>query len=127
MEVSQIDRTCHGPFRHARGSPLAGFTVPIVLLLLRDGRHHGYALRDEIEAEGLVDDVDFGNLYRALRRMEEVGLVISCWENSAEGPGRRVYTITPEGERYLAETAEGLRRHHAAVERFFRRYEQGRR
>ena len=112
----------HG-FRHGWGSPAAGFTVPAVLLLLRGGERHGYALRDELEASGLIPDVDFGNLYRALRRMEAAGLVDSRWEVGGEGPGRRVYTLTADGERYLVRAAETLRGVRAALDRFFHRYE----
>ncbi len=111
----------HG-FRHGWGSPFAGFTVPAVLLLLRTGERHGYALRDELEASGLIPDVDFGNLYRALRRMEMAGLVDSRWEVGGEGPGRRVYTLTADGERYLRQAADALREVRATLDRFFARY-----
>ena len=111
----------HG-FRHGWGSPFAGFTVPAVLLLLRAGERHGYALRDELEGSGLIADVDFGNLYRALRRMEVAGLVDSRWEVGGEGPGRRVYTLTAAGERYLQQAADTLREVRASLDRFFSRY-----
>lgn len=109
-------------FRHGWGSPFAGFTVPCALLLLRQGERHGYALRDELEAEGLIADVDFGNLYRALRRMEAAGLVTSRWEVGGDGPGRRVYSITARGEGYLDEAAATLRTVEASLQRFFQRY-----
>jgi len=117
-------RPGHGPgFRHGWGSPVAGFTVPSVLLLLRGGERHGYALRDELESCGLIPDVDFGNLYRALRRMEAAGLVDSRWEVGGEGPGKRVYTLTADGEAYLRRAAEALRGVRATLDRFFDRFE----
>jgi len=103
--------------------PISGLTVPYALvLLLRGGETHGYALRDELEAKGLLADVDFGNLYRTLRRMEEAGLVSSRWEIEQAGPGRRIYAIAPDGERYLASATESLRRAREGLDRFFGLY-----
>lgn len=100
--------------------PAAGLMVPCVLvLLLRCGELHGYALRDELEGRGLLSDVDFGNLYRTLRRMEDAGLVTSRWEVEAAGPGRRVYALAPAGERHLAAGAEALQQLRERLDRFF--------
>jgi poly-beta-hydroxybutyrate-responsive repressor len=62
----------------------------------------------------LDHDVDVGNLYRALRRMEHDGLVTSLWNTHDPGPNKRVYEITPAGEQLLqhwAETLESRLRH----------------
>lgn len=116
----------HGPagHRHRRGpgaeTPLAGFTAPYALALLaRRGEMHGYALRDDLEGSGLLPYVDFGNLYRTLRRMEEAGLVASRWELEQAGPGRRLYTVTPAGSEFLGRTAAGLRAVRAGLDVFF--------
>jgi PadR family transcriptional regulator PadR len=106
------------------GTPLAGLTVPAVLLLLRDRDRHGYLLRDALEATGLIADVDFGNLYRTLRRLEMAGLVASRWEQEGDGPGRRVYTLTPDGRAYLDQAASALAGMRTALTRFFELYEQ---
>jgi PadR family transcriptional regulator, regulatory protein PadR len=44
-----------------------------------------------------------GTLYRALGRLEAMGLLESCWEDPAipareNRPGRRLYTLTSAGE-----------------------------
>lgn len=109
-----------GPDDQGHLSPLAGFTVPYVLLLLRsNGEMHGYALREELESRGLLTEVDCGNLYRTLRRMEESGLVTSRWEMDASGPGRRRYAITAVGVAALATAETALRRARAGLDLFF--------
>jgi PadR family transcriptional regulator PadR len=119
----------HG-MRHHRhmgprgGPPLAGLTVPALLLLLRDREMHGYALRDELESAGLVADVDFGNLYRTLRRLEAAGLVTSRWEQAGEGSGRRLYALTEDGRIYLDRAAEALSAWQSVLTRFLERYRQ---
>jgi len=41
--------------------------------------------------------VDVGNVYRALRALEEEGLVVSEWQAGLPGPAKRTYTLTEEG------------------------------
>ena len=75
-------------------------------LLLRDGTRefHGYEL-----AKTLGDAADsrlltaYGTLYRALGRLEQMGLMTSRWEDPAvpareNRPGRRLYILTALGE-----------------------------
>jgi PadR family transcriptional regulator PadR len=70
---------------------------------------HGFglaqAMRDQTESRSLTAH---GTLYKALGRLEEFGLLTSCWEDAAsavEGrPRRRLYTLTGEGAR-VAERA----------------------
>jgi len=40
-------------------------------------------------------------IYRELRRLEETGMVRSHWIEQSDKPNKRVYSITPEGEREL--------------------------
>lgn len=111
------------PDDQAHLSPLAGFTVPYVLVLLQGGGEmHGYALRDELSRRGLLAEVDCGNLYRTLRRMEESGLVSSRWELDTAGPGRRRYSITAVGVAALATAESALRRAREGLDLFFELY-----
>jgi PadR family transcriptional regulator PadR len=71
---------------------------------------HGFAL-----AKALADGDDrkrltaYGTLYRALGRLEEMGVLTSRWEKPQEAdegrPLRRLYRLTDLGERALAESA----------------------
>jgi len=78
---------------------------------------HGYEM-----AKTLGDAADtrlltaYGTLYRALGRLEKMGLVQSHWEDPAvpareNRPGRRLYTLTALGEA----AAEEARRAQKAV------------
>jgi poly-beta-hydroxybutyrate-responsive repressor len=64
---------------------------------------------EDLNRRQLLDhDVDVGNLYRALRRMEHEGLVTSTWNTHDRGPNKRVYEITAAGEAFLQHWAEML-------------------
>jgi DNA-binding PadR family transcriptional regulator len=62
-------------------------------------------------------------LYRALREMEEIGLVTSEWHSESLGPQRRVYKITPDGEVYLADWIADLRRTRQEIDSLLLAYE----
>jgi PadR family transcriptional regulator PadR len=91
------------------GRPIRGFLEPCLLLVLQRGKSHGYELKDELGPFGM-GNVNPSLVYRALRDMEEDGLVRSEWDTeSAAGPARRVYELTREGRERLSEWAEELR------------------
>ena len=81
---------------------------------------HGYEL-----AKQLADDTErrlltaYGTLYRALGRLEAMGMLESRWEDPEipareNRPGRRLYTLTAAGEAAAREvsaaTRQGTRR-----------------
>ena len=70
-----------------------------LLLLLGREATHGYALRRRLEANGLVTDP--AAMYRLLRRLEGDGQVESFWGEAVAGPRRRLYRLTPKGQRDL--------------------------
>ena len=77
------------------------FGEPALLALLADGPTHGYELLERLP-EVLGDErVDVGNVYRALRGLEEEGLVVSEWRADLPGPTKRTYTLTADGARVL--------------------------
>jgi PadR family transcriptional regulator PadR len=73
-----------------------------LLLLLGESPRHGYDLGEALVALGLHIR-DSGRVYRALRRMEQDGLVVSWWEEAVRGPARRVYRLTDDGGEQLEE------------------------
>lgn len=94
----------------------------VVLLLLRDGPTHGYDLADQL-AEFGGSDVDYGNLYRLLRVLEEEGIVSSDWQDDEPGRAKRTYHITSEGRSLLDGWARGLRSVHDRIGAFLERFE----
>ena len=78
------------------------FGEPALLLLLARRPTHGYELIEQLPALLGEDRVDVGNLYRALRSLEEEGLVTSEWSDDLPGPTKRTYTLTDDGHELLA-------------------------
>ena len=76
--------------------------IPTLLILLREGPQHGYALLKELEETlpraGAMPDVS--SVYRTLGDLEQDGAVVSHWQ-AGDGGGRRVYELTPLGEEML--------------------------
>lgn len=73
-----------------------------VLLSLAAGERHGYGIIRDAEARGETSVPDVGTLYRALRRMEDQGLIGSAERREAPDAGderRHYYRITPLGLR----------------------------
>jgi DNA-binding PadR family transcriptional regulator len=96
----------------------AGSLVPLELAICTAAadlrRHginefHGYLIAREIKEH--ADNrllTAYGTLYRALGRLEAMGLVASRWEDAMVAaeenrPRRRFYALTPAGEDAVAE------------------------
>jgi PadR family transcriptional regulator, regulatory protein PadR len=99
------------------------FLRPCLLLLLREDRAHGYDLLERLRPLGFLRD-DPGRLYRALRALEDEGLVHSAWEASEAGPDRRIYELTRAGTEELHAQAGALAATVDTLERFLSRYEE---
>ena len=84
------------------------FGEPALLLLLSRGPTHGYELLERLPELLGEDRVDVGNIYRALRALEEEGLVESKWQADLPGPAKRTYTLTDDGRAALAAWLESL-------------------
>jgi PadR family transcriptional regulator PadR len=103
--------------RHGRAYPctcamgnLSRFVEPIVLLLLKKkGHSYGYDLAGALQEHALTDaKIERAALYRTLRQLERNGNVVSEWDVETGGPARRIYKLTPRGERHLDEWATVL-------------------
>ena len=75
---------------------------PALLLLLSRGPTHGYELLERLPPLIGEERVDVGNVYRALRGLEDEGLVVSEWQAELPGPAKRTYTLTDDGRTVLA-------------------------
>jgi PadR family transcriptional regulator len=74
----------------------------LLATLHRTGPAHGYALIAALrDRSGGAFDLPEGTVYPALHRLERDGLVTSGWDTGA-ARRRRVYALTPAGERALA-------------------------
>jgi PadR family transcriptional regulator PadR len=102
---------------------------PVLLLLLHRGAGHGYTFLEQLEEFGL-GHIDPSIVYRVLRDMEDRGWVTSTWdEETSQGPPRRVYQITAQGDEMLALWAQDLedarRRIDYLLETYRRHMEEG--
>ena len=104
------------PLGMDRERPIARF-LPLrpvefdVLLSLAAGERHGYGIIQDAEARGLTTVPDVGTLYRALRRMQDQGLIAASERRRAPDVGderRNYYRVTPLGLRVARAEAQRL-------------------
>ncbi len=84
----------------------------LVLSMLSAGERHGYGIRQDIleHTRGSLE-LEAGNLYRTIRRLEQDDLVDESARRPVAGDDerRRYYRLTPFGRRVLAAELERLR------------------
>ena len=86
-----------------------------VLALLRDGERYAFELvRTLGEADSLVTSE--GTLYPLLARLRRDDAVETTWRESASGPPRRYYSLTPGGRDALERFGAEWRRFRDAVD-----------
>lgn len=98
------------------------FLQACLLLFLREGPAHGYALLERLDELGRPSDR--GVVYRTLRLLERDDLVASAWEPSAAGPSRRSYRLTPRGEKMLSAWASAVEDCSQLLDDFLVRYRE---
>jgi PadR family transcriptional regulator, regulatory protein PadR len=80
-----------------RAEALKGHLDLLLLAVMEDGAHHGYAVIEELRRRtGDALDLPEGTVYPALHRLERAGLLRSRWEEVG-GRRRRVYELTSQG------------------------------
>ena len=109
-----------------RGRRGLRFLEPALLSLLRERQTHGYELIAKLPALLGTDRVDVGNVYRALRSLEERGLVTSEWRDDLPGPAKRSYAITADGRAAVARWADWLREARTRIDVLLDQLEGGR-
>jgi PadR family transcriptional regulator, regulatory protein PadR len=101
------------------------FLEVCLLLLLYDEIGYGYGLIEQLVTFGFSpEDLNVSTLYRTLRKMEGEGLVTSLWEESDQGPKRRVYEITSEGKQNLDQWIKVLKMRKCRIENLIVHYDK---
>lgn len=86
---------------NAKSQMRKGMLEYCVLLLLRKEPSYATNIISRLkEAELIVVE---GTLYPLLTRLKNDGLLSYDWRESTQGPPRKYYTLTLEGEHFLAE------------------------
>ena len=100
-----------------KGAFLERFIQPSVLMFLAKEELHGFSILKKLEKSKVADysDVDPTGLYRTLKRMEGVGLLVSKWDTESGAQPRRMYQITQEGRHCLAFWERTLKEYAATI------------
>lgn len=95
------------------GANLPRFVQPALLAIVAKGPCHGYSILRELAVSGLFEQLppDTAGIYRILKNMERDGSLVSHWDSPANGPARKLYTITERGLACLQTWKETLARH----------------
>ena len=116
-------RTEHGEWEVRARVERSG--EPALLALLAARPTHGYELIERMPELSGEDRVDVGNLYRALRSLEDEGLVTSEWSADLPGPTKRTYTLTDQGHELLGAWLRALEQLRDSLTTFLDRAEKG--
>jgi DNA-binding PadR family transcriptional regulator len=96
-----FDRQHFGPWGRERWFQRGDFKY-MILSLLKDKPRHGYEIIRELEEKSFgFYSPSPGTVYPTLQYLEDMGYV-----TSTEQDGKKVYTITEEGLKFLSEKAE---------------------
>lgn len=94
------------------GKSLNRLSQPTILALLAksDTPMHGYIIVQKAAASPMFGGKkpDATGIYRALKRMEESGLVTSAWDTPEEGSAKRLFTLTQKGRDCLRRWIDAL-------------------
>jgi len=97
------------------GEALKGHLDMLLLSILAEGPAHGYAVIEVLrERSGGTFDLPEGTIYPALHRLESQGLLASSWEQQG-GRRKRIYRLTPSGQKALEARREEWQRFSKAV------------
>jgi PadR family transcriptional regulator, regulatory protein PadR len=77
-----------------------GLLEMCVLALIGERPRYGYELVSGLGRWPALTTTD-GTLYPLLRRLQKEGHIAAKWQESAEGPPRKYYRLTPKGEGLL--------------------------
>lgn len=98
------------------------FVEPALLLTLEGGPTHGYDLAEQLTAVIGAERIDYGNLYRLLRRLEGEEIVSSQWNDDLPGRSKRTYSLTPSGAQLLEAWAAALEVTREGISEFLNTY-----
>ncbi|MEZ5098588.1 MAG: PadR family transcriptional regulator [Thermoleophilia bacterium] len=90
-----------------QGEALKGHLDLLILSVVEHAPLHGYGIIVELNrrSEGLFE-LKEGTIYPALHRLERARLLRSRWEKGDGPRPRRLYSLTPEGRKALAQRGE---------------------
>lgn len=88
---------------------LKGILEGCVLSIISRGETYGYEILSVLNESGF-DTLIEGTLYPVLTRLQKKNLIACRMGKSPLGPSRKYFSVTPEGEKWLAEFIESYSR-----------------
>ena len=102
------------------GKSLSRMSQPTILTLMASAGEpmHGYIIVQQAAHSPMFGGKkpDATGVYRALKRMEEAGLVTSHWETPEEGSAKRMYSLTDKGYACLRRWIDALACYELTIE-----------
>ena len=102
------------------GKSLSRLSQPTILTILakNDMPMHGYIIVQEAAKSPMFGGKkpDATGIYRALKRMEEAGLVHSWWDTPHEGTAKRLFELTERGRKCLRRWIDALACYQLTIE-----------
>lgn len=95
-----------------------GVAEAVVLSLLGQEERYGFELARALTDSGLV--ASEGTIYPLLSRLRQRDLVATTWRESTEGPPRRYYRLTEDGQLALSSFTDQWKTFRVAVDRILR-------
>lgn len=107
----------HEPGARGPAHPTGDMLNAHLLAMLKGISAYGYELAQRLNEAGF-GAYNKGTVYRALRQMEQLGLVSSMWDTSSSGPARRMYSMTHAGSMFLQNWMALIDLHRSMLESF---------
>jgi len=99
------------------------FFEPGILYLLMKKPSYGYEIQKALRSD-CICEMNIGNLYRCLSRMQKHGYIARESAKSEIGPQRYSYTITTEGKAYLATWIKSLKKQKKVISLLVTNYQK---
>ena len=99
------------------------FFEPGILYLLLKKPSYGYELQKDLKKQ-CICEVNIGNLYRCLSRLNKQGYVRRTAVKSKIGPKKYSYTITDKGKIYLSSWIDGLKKQKDVISLLINNYKK---
>lgn len=97
---------------------LKGILEGCILKVIRSKEIYGYEISQQLQKYGF-SDISEGTIYPLLLRLEKNNLITAEYRESALGPKRKYFSITPAGEKELEAFTNNWQELNHAVNQLF--------
>lgn len=100
------------------GKSLPRLLRPGIMTILAKKKSYGYEIAQTLSGLLMFEyrTPDTAGIYRALKEMQDEGLVISQWQSTETGPAKKLFEITSDGMKCLNNWKETLDDYQKAID-----------